>query len=63
MEGTGSQVEAMILPIGRKPSRPGFTLIELILLTIIILVLVAVATPQFRSTFSDLELKYQRQKD
>ncbi len=47
----------MTLPIGRKPSRSGFTLIELILLTIIIAVLVAASTPQFRRTFSALKLR------
>ena len=47
----------MISPIGRRPNRPGFTLIELILSSVIIAVLVGVATPLFRKTFTDLELK------
>ncbi|MFH1753706.1 MAG: hypothetical protein ABH875_05935 [Candidatus Omnitrophota bacterium] len=47
----------MTLLIGRRPSNKGFTLIELILLTIIIAALVAVSTPQFRSTFATLKLK------
>lgn len=56
----------MILSIGRRPNRPecslhhpksaGYTLIELILLAIIIMILVAISTPRFRRTFSDLEL-------
>jgi len=47
----------MILPIGRRLSKSGYTLIELILLAIIILIIVGISTPQFRKTFSDLELK------
>lgn len=57
----------MTLPIGRRPNRcifirasrskAGYTLIELILLSIIILAIIAVSTPQFKKTFSDLELR------
>ncbi len=47
----------MISPIGRKPSRSGYTLIELILLTVIIAILIGISTPLFRRTFSDLEIK------
>lgn len=47
----------MTLPIGRRPSSRGFTLIELILLTIIITALVALSTPRFRNTFTSLKLK------
>lgn len=57
----------MILPIGRRRNRPGYTphlskgagytLIELILLTVIIAILVGISAPLFRRTFSDLELK------
>lgn len=57
-----------MLPIGRilnkrglarPPSRAvaGFTLIELILLTVILAVLVAVSTPLFSRTFSSLRLR------
>jgi hypothetical protein len=47
----------MISPTGRIPSKAGYTLIELILLTVIIAILVAVSTPLFRNTFTSLELK------
>jgi Tfp pilus assembly protein FimT len=47
----------MTSPIGRRLNRGGFTLVELILLTIIIAVLVAISTPRFRNTFSGLKLK------
>lgn len=47
----------MTLPIGRRLSSKGFTLIELILLTIIITTLVAISTPRFRNTFTSLKLK------
>jgi len=46
----------MILPIGKRPTKKGYTLIELVLLTIIIAILVAISTPQFRKTFTSLEL-------
>ena len=51
------QVGRMTLPIGRRPIKKGYTLIELVLLTIIIAILVAVSTPLFRKTFASLELK------
>ena len=47
----------MISLIGRKPNSQGHTLIELILLTIIIAILVAISTPLFRKTFSNLEFR------
>ncbi len=47
----------MTLSIGRRPNRSGYTLIELVLLTVIIAVLVAISTPLFRNTYSRLELK------
>ncbi|MEE8359414.1 MAG: hypothetical protein V3S04_00645 [Candidatus Omnitrophota bacterium] len=47
----------MTLLIGRRSSNKGFTLIELILLTIIITALVALSTPRFRNTFTSLKLK------
>ena len=46
-----------MLSTGRRQNRAGYTLIELILLTIIIAILIGIATPQFRKTFSYLELK------
>lgn len=55
----------MTLPIGRRPNRfgcalgpgIGYTLIELILLTVIIAILVGISTPLFRKTYSNLELR------
>lgn len=49
----------MILQIGRKRRNrlTGLTLIELIIVAAIILVLVAIASPLFRATFRDLELR------
>ncbi|MDB4349329.1 GspH/FimT family pseudopilin [Omnitrophica bacterium] len=47
----------MISPIGRRLNRAGFTLIELILLTVIIATLVAISTPLFRNTYSSLKLR------
>jgi len=38
-------------------NRRGYTLIELVLLTIIIVILVGISTPLFRRTFTDLEIK------
>ena len=38
-------------------NKAGYTLIELVLLALIILIIVGVSTPQFRNTFSSLELK------
>ena len=46
-----------MLQIGRKRSRSGFTLIELVLSVLIIAVLVGVSMPLFRAQFSDLELR------
>jgi len=47
----------MILPTGRGiRSIRGFTLIELAIVTVIVLVLVAISTPSFRATFASLEL-------
>ena len=48
-----------ISEIGKKDQNRsiGFTLLELIIVATIILVLVAVSTPLFRTSFSDLELK------
>lgn len=46
------------LRTGRNPNkRFGFTLIELILLTVIIATLVAISTPLFRKTFVSLQIK------
>jgi len=41
----------------KKGIRKGFTLLELLIVSVIILVLIAMATPLFRRTFTDLELK------
>ena len=58
----------MILPIGKKRcsnsgfirplrARAGFTLIELVLVIFLISILVALSTPLFKRTFTNLELK------
>ncbi|MCK4462842.1 MAG: prepilin-type N-terminal cleavage/methylation domain-containing protein [Candidatus Omnitrophica bacterium] len=51
----------MILRIGSRNQRnkylTGFTLIELVLVILLISILVALSTPLFRRTFSDLELR------
>lgn len=46
-----------ILQIGRRLNRPAYTLIELVLLTVIILILVGISTPLFRRSFSHLQLE------
>lgn len=49
------------MPIGKKGHRnnhhKAFTLIELVLITLIILILIGLSTPLFRRSFSDLTLK------
>lgn len=47
----------MTLRTGRRPNRGAFTLIELVLLTVIIAVLVSISTPLFRKTYSSLSLR------
>ena len=52
----------MISPIGKQSRRnefglTGFTLIELALVTLLILILIGLSTPPFRRTFSNLSLK------
>lgn len=48
----------MILPTGKKRrSNSGFTLIELVLVIFLISILVALSTPLFKRTFTNLELK------
>ena len=45
------------IKLRRQKFLTGYTLIELILLAIIIVTLVGISAPQFRNTFSDLQLK------
>ncbi len=55
------KAEETILPIGKKGHRNNyhnaFTLIELVLITLIISILIGLSTPLFRRSFSDLTLK------
>ena len=56
----GRKIQIQQNKLGRRGyflSIAAFTLIELIIVAAIILMLVAVSSPRFRSTFSDLELK------
>jgi len=41
----------------KRLSSKGFTLIELFIVSVIILVLISISTPLFRKTFADMELK------
>lgn len=50
----------MISPIGknkRSLSLTGFTLLELVLVALIILILIGISTPVFRGTFYDIQLE------
>src|SRR3989442_10072040 len=58
---TGSRVPRMTSPTGSDPrrhgSQAGFTLLELLVVTLILMVLVGVSVPQFRRTFRHLQLQ------
>jgi len=57
----GWMEERMTSPIGipkNKPSREdGFTLIELVLVVVILMVVVGISTPLFRNTYRELPLR------
>src|SRR5437899_9428281 len=58
---TVSRAPRMISPTGSDPRRDGrqagFTLLELLVVTLILMVLVGVSVPQFRRTFRHLQLQ------